>query len=1172
MKKIISILLIFVMLFTAFPVSVYAETSGDYTYSVIYEKDGEKFIKATYKGTERNIVFPSELDGNKVVGVRLAYSAASRVKSIVIPEGVEFVECLADFDTPNYSFPLSVSFPSTLKFIANKTFIGCRFDELVLPEGLQGIAQSAFISCKFNCEVVLPESLNYIDYTAFYKSQLESVYIGENARITAIEYAYPSDVSENDETDSYRQSPFLLTSGLKTITVNNDSPYLAAEGNVLYSKDGKKLYYVGEGHSSFIVPDSVEEISADCFSESEYDSIIVGKNVRKIDWLTFRYVTTIHHMSFADDSRLTDIEKYAFRDKIIGDFIMPKSLKNIEERAFQNAQFESLTFPENSLLQFIGTYAFEKTNLKKFDLSNCHMLSYISEYAFDNCAELEEVNLENTMIQDLRSRTFTNLPNLKKVIVSRYTCGLDDGTFKNCPSLEYVNCDNIIFFTTAAWETGLSVIHYENGESGGTVDIGDVTYNEYCDYYSVKKYNGEDADTLYIPDEINGKPVSVFEYNWIDKKIGKLRIPDGIEYLNSTITESRYIGSLANIPSKLKYIGEDTWLKLNDEHQLNEGLIYIGYNGIDTSELSYLRIPDSLILMERHTVPNNVKSIYIGKSIYSVDELIYNGYITNSDLRVSIPTNHRYENIEVSNANKYYSSKDGVLYNKDQTELICYPADKPGEEFTVPSTVKRIYTSAFCNTKNLKKLIISPSVEVIEDFALYKSSIKDVVIMDNGKLRNLNRAFYGSEIESVYLGSGVRTIAGAFKNLPLKSVAFGDGIQAIGKEAFYGTKLESVFLPDSCNIILNKAFDNCSELSDVYLNNVTSLQYRAFADCVSLESIDLTGVSYKKCDNYNAKDGTFYGCVNLKKFYFTKEEREAYIEEHEFSGNETVESVVIGSSIEEIREAAFENCSNLETAYISPEVKTIAHNAFKGCPKLTIISTLNSPAINYAKANNINYKEQSFIIAPIPDQTYTGRALKPSLIVCQDGFILTADKHYKATYRNNIKVGTATVAVTGLGDYSIFATTARFNIVAPANGEESSTSGGSVSGGSNTADSGTSSDSQKKPAASSSTSGRYSFVTEVARTTIKALKKKRKGFVVKWKRIKKADGYQIQYSKKKGFKKSQLVTVKGRLKSRKTVKKLKRKQRYYVRVRAYRNVNGGKVYSAWSLARKVKTK
>ena len=121
MKKIISLLLVLIISYTAFPVSTYAETSGDFTYSVIYEKDGEKFIKATYKGTERDIVFPSELDGNKVVGARLAYSAAGRVKSISIPEGIEFVENLVDFDTPNYSYPVSVSFPSTLKMTHRQT-------------------------------------------------------------------------------------------------------------------------------------------------------------------------------------------------------------------------------------------------------------------------------------------------------------------------------------------------------------------------------------------------------------------------------------------------------------------------------------------------------------------------------------------------------------------------------------------------------------------------------------------------------------------------------------------------------------------------------------------------------------------------------------------------------------------------------------------------------------------------------------------------------------------------------------------------------------------------------------------------------------------------------------------------------------------------------------------
>lgn len=87
----------------------------------------------------------------------------------------------------------------------------------------------------------------------------------------------------------------------------------------------------------------------------------------------------------------------------------------------------------------------------------------------------------------------------------------------------------------------------------------------------------------------------------------------------------------------------------------------------------------------------------------------------------------------------------------------------------------------------------------------------------------------------------------------------------------------------------------------------------------------------------------------------------------------------------------------------------------------------NSPAMFYAQRNDIPY--ETFVIAPISDQYYTGKPITPVLDVKQAGKQLMVDKDYSAVYSNNINVGVAMVAVAGLGDYSIFGTTAKFNIV-----------------------------------------------------------------------------------------------------------------------------------------------
>lgn len=93
------------------------------------------------------------------------------------------------------------------------------------------------------------------------------------------------------------------------------------------------------------------------------------------------------------------------------------------------------------------------------------------------------------------------------------------------------------------------------------------------------------------------------------------------------------------------------------------------------------------------------------------------------------------------------------------------------------------------------------------------------------------------------------------------------------------------------------------------------------------------------------------------------------------------------------------------------------------------------------------------------------------------------------------------------------------------------------------------------------------------KTSIKKLSKGKKKFTVTWAKVSGVKEYQIQYSSNKKFKKNnKSVTVTKQKTTKATVKKLKSKKKYYVRVRTYKTVNGKKIYSSWSKVKSVKTK
>ena len=96
-------------------------------------------------------------------------------------------------------------------------------------------------------------------------------------------------------------------------------------------------------------------------------------------------------------------------------------------------------------------------------------------------------------------------------------------------------------------------------------------------------------------------------------------------------------------------------------------------------------------------------------------------------------------------------------------------------------------------------------------------------------------------------------------------------------------------------------------------------------------------------------------------------------------------------------------------------------------------------------------------------------------------------------------------------------------------------------------------------------------VPKLGSPKIGKLKRVKNGFKAKWAKVAGVDGYQIQCSTKKNMKKAKKKNI-GKNATSKKIKKLDSNKKYYVRIRAYKTVNGKKLYSKWSPKKKVKTK
>lgn len=99
------------------------------------------------------------------------------------------------------------------------------------------------------------------------------------------------------------------------------------------------------------------------------------------------------------------------------------------------------------------------------------------------------------------------------------------------------------------------------------------------------------------------------------------------------------------------------------------------------------------------------------------------------------------------------------------------------------------------------------------------------------------------------------------------------------------------------------------------------------------------------------------------------------------------------------------------------------------------------------------------------------------------------------------------------------------------------------------------------------------FTIKPKSTKITGLTAKNDAFKIKWsKKTTQSTGYQIRYSLKSSFSSYEDVLIKKDTTTSKTIKNLKSKKNYYVKIRTYKTVDGKKIYSAWSSTKKVKTK
>jgi len=875
-------------------------------------------------------------------------STRDAIQNVVIQNGVTNIGNRAFKDC---SYLQTITIPNTVTIIGRRAFDNCpSLQEIEIPSSVTEIEGEAFYNCSGLNTVTIENGTTELNFSSFYYSGNEYSW----GTKTDWFYGCPLQTLHFGRTlSSSSNNPFNGTS-IQTLTIGNTVTSLVynAFSNCtgladVTLEDGTTSlsfnYYSNQFSNcpikTFYWGRNLVQYNSPCANKATLTSVSIGNNVNSIG-----------DGDFYNCTGLTSIT-------------IPNSITSIGDQAFYYcSSLKSITFSSN--IASIGNSAFQYSGLTNITIPNT--VSSIGSSAFSNCTGLADVTLEDgttPLSFNFYSDQFYNCPiktfywgrnlvqynspcankaTLTSVTIGNNVNSIGDGDFYNCTSLASITipssitsignqafyyCSSLknIVIPSSIASIGSSAFQYSgliNISIPNTVSsIGSSAFANCTGLIDVTLEDGTTVLSFnYYSDQFYNCPIKTFYWG---RNLAQYGSPVEGKTTLTTLTIGSNITSIGNSD----FYGCTGLTQITSKPTTPPTIYSNTFNGVSKDipvyiDCDFLTDYQSVPYWEDFTNYQCVSSDATLKSLTVSEETLTPAFDADiTEYTVDVTTD--ISSITI-NATANYSaatvSGDGIksLNVGDNTFNIVVTAEDGTTTNTYTVVVTRATTTGttwqigYPNPADVTATLDNGTLTISGMGAMQDWNIDDGIHSPWWDEKD--------DITNVVIGNEITRIgySAFFQCNSLSSITIPNSVTTIGRFAFQGSGLSSFTIPGNVMEIEACAFNDCSNLKTVTIEDGAKLRF--------------TGPKTNDFDGHfqNTPIETLYLGRDLENENINGDFSDIF----PFSENPALQTLTIGKNVTTINASSFENCSGLTQITSNPTTPpTIQSNTFNGVSK-----------------------------------------------------------------------------------------------------------------------------------------------------------------------------------------------------------------------------------------------